>query len=282
MSTVALSPVMSNAGDFQSEVATGVRFEFGKNWQSYLGLLTEERIDDAVKFLQRKLNVERLDGLKFIDIGSGSGIFSLAARRLGAIVHSFDFDPSSVGCTQELKRRYFANDPNWVIQQASVLDQKYLKSLGQFDVVYSWGVLHHTGEMWSAIANTASMVAPGGRLFIALYNDQGWRSKMWLRVKQIYCSGAIGRWLMLAIWIPYFQARFLAACVVGRYNKFAWYRRARGMNPAHDRIDWIGGLPFEVATTDKVIGFHEQRGFKLETVIPTKGLGNNEFVFRKN
>src|SRR5262245_46593572 len=107
MSSATLSPALSGVVDFQREVTAGQRFEFGKNWQSYLDLLTDERITDAGKFLQRKLNVERLDGLTFVDIGSGSGIYSLAARQLGAIVHSFDFDPSSVGCTQELKRRYF-------------------------------------------------------------------------------------------------------------------------------------------------------------------------------
>ena len=271
----------SAAVDFQREVASGERFEFGKNWRNFLTVLTEQRIENAVTSLQRQLGLDRLDGMKFVDAGSGSGLFSLAARRLGAVVHSFDFDPSSVGCTQELKRRYFQDDSNWTIQQASVLDQSYLQGLGAFDIVYSWGVLHHTGSMWSAIENVIPLVAPNGRLFIALYNDQGWKSKMWLWVKQRYCSGLLGRWAMLAIWVPYFFARMCAASVLGRTNKFGSYHRDRGMSPVHDWIDWIGGLPFEFATCDEIVHFHEQRGFKLLTLIPTKGLGNNEFVFQR-
>jgi 2-polyprenyl-6-hydroxyphenyl methylase/3-demethylubiquinone-9 3-methyltransferase len=72
----------------------------------------------------------------------------LAARRLGATVHSFDYDPQSVACTAELKRRYFPEDGAWRVEEASVLDQDYLRRLGQFEVVYSWGVLHHTGVLW--------------------------------------------------------------------------------------------------------------------------------------
>lgn len=272
----------SASPDFQREVAAGQRFEFGKNWERFLNVLDDERIARALQSLQEHLELDRLDGLRFCDVGSGSGLFSLAARRLGATVHSFDFDPSSVGCTQEMKRRYFAEDPNWTIQQASVLDADYLKSLGQFDVVYSWGVLHHTGAMWQAIENVTRLVAPNGRLFIALYNDQGWLSRMWLAVKRAYCCCTLGRWAMTAIWVPGFFARMCIASLVAGRNKFAAYHHERGMSPVHDWIDWIGGLPFEVAKPDDVIRFHEQRGFELLKLTPTRSLGCNQFVFRRN
>ena len=134
------------------------------------------------KFLQS----DRLDGKTFLDAGSGSGLFSLAARRLGATVRSFDFDPQSVACTRELRRRYFPDDSGWVVEQASVLDQSYLGTLGRHDIVYSWGVLHHTGAMWEALENVKPLVADGGQLFIAIYNDQGEATDQWARIKQKY------------------------------------------------------------------------------------------------
>jgi 2-polyprenyl-3-methyl-5-hydroxy-6-metoxy-1,4-benzoquinol methylase len=134
-----------------TEVAQGNRFEFGANWALFLGLMNDERIDQAVESLKMMLGVSDLQGRRFLDAGSGSGLFSLAARKLGATVHSFDFDPASVACTKELKRRYFPDDGAWTIEEGSVLDQEYLLRLGQFDVVYSWGVLHHTGAMWQAL-----------------------------------------------------------------------------------------------------------------------------------
>ena len=130
-----------------AEIKAGGRFEFGANWSHFLALLDESRIADAEKSLCEMLGVTDLRDRRFLDIGCGSGLFSLAARRLGAQVHSFDFDPQSVACAQELKRRFFPEDSQWRVGQGSVLDLGYLDGLGHFDIVYSWGVLHHTGSM---------------------------------------------------------------------------------------------------------------------------------------
>src|SRR5262252_6514832 len=119
-----------------TEVAAGQRFEFGKNWARFLESLNDQRINEAVASLQNMLEVETLAGKSFLDIGSGSGLFSLAARKLGAHVHSLDYDPHSVGCTQELRRRYFNNDEEaWIVEQGWALDRDYITSLGKFDIV---------------------------------------------------------------------------------------------------------------------------------------------------
>ena len=169
-----------------AEVAQGQRFEFGKNWTWFLTTLTDAKVEQAVHSLQDMLGASDLKRTRFLDIGSGSGLFSLAARRLGARVHSLDYDPHSVACTRELRRRYFPEDPEWIVESGSALDEAYIRSLGAFDVVYSWGVLHHTGQMWTALANAAIPVAAGGKLFIAIYNDQGTPSRRWTKVKRTY------------------------------------------------------------------------------------------------
>ena len=68
------------------------------------------RIEEAKASLKQMLDVDSLTGKTFLDVGSGSGLFSLAAIMLGVKVYSFDYDPQSVACTTELKRRYFPND----------------------------------------------------------------------------------------------------------------------------------------------------------------------------
>src|SRR5579863_6772909 len=153
----------------QEEIAAGQRFAFGENWQRFLGILDADRIGRAEESLRGMLQISDLAGQSFLDIGCGSGLFSLAARRMGARVYSFDYDPQSVACARELRQRYFPQDSDWNINEGSALDAAYLSGLGRFDVVYSWGVLHHTGAMWSALDNAARLVAPRGKLFIAIY-----------------------------------------------------------------------------------------------------------------
>lgn len=178
------------------------RFGFGKNWTRYLELVDDERIATAEQSLKNMLELESLEGLRFLDAVSGSGLLSLAARNLGAVVHSFDYDTESVGCTQALKKRCRPEDENWGIEQGDVLDEDYLGQLGKFDVVYSWGVLHHTGDMWRALGNMVPLVQGGGKLFVAIYNDQGRRSVTWKKIKRIY--NKIPRYLRWLVLIPAF------------------------------------------------------------------------------
>lgn len=269
----------------REQVVRGERFAFGRNWSRFLALVNAERIQDAAGSLTAMLEATSLNGQRFLDAGCGSGLFSLAARHLGATVQSFDFDAQSVRCAEELRQRYFPGDSQWHIEQGSVLDATYVQSMGHFDVVYCWGVLHHTGAMWEGLANLTRVVAPGGRLFIALYNDQGRVSTMWRLVKRSYCSNRLARALICGWLIPYWVVRgFVGDLLLRRRNPFTRYLRpqARGMSLFYDWFDWLGGLPFEVAKPEDVIQFCRDRGFTLDKLVTAGGgFANNEFVFTR-
>jgi 2-polyprenyl-6-hydroxyphenyl methylase/3-demethylubiquinone-9 3-methyltransferase len=281
----ATTTVEPTAALHRREVASGERFEFGKNWQAFLRTVDEPRILAAEESLLSMLRCHDLAGRRFLDIGCGSGLFSLAARRRGARVHSFDFDTESVACARELRRRYAADAAEWTIEQGSVLDLDYLAALGTFDVVYSWGVLHHTGRMWEAVDAASRAVRPGGMLFIALYNDVGTKSRRWRRIKKIYNRlPRPFRPLLTAATIAPEEAKTLARLTLsGRpldYLKLWTTHGDRGMNRWRDAVDWVGGYPYEVATPEAVFDFCRERGFSLKTLkCGGVGLGCNEFVF---
>lgn len=233
------------------------------------------------------LGKESFDGLTFLDIGSGSGLFSLAAVRLGSKrVHSLDFDSESVATTARLRSR-FGNAANWTVERASVLDKDHMSSLGKWDVVYAWGVLHHTGDLWRAFENACACVTPGGRLFISVYNDQGWPSRVWKRLKRLYNAlpKRLRRPYAVLVMLP-IEFRSLAR-QTGKLKPQEYFRawgargeRERGMSRWHDLLDWVGGYPFEVASPEEVFEFGAARGFELRALRTVGGShGCNEFVF---
>jgi 2-polyprenyl-6-hydroxyphenyl methylase/3-demethylubiquinone-9 3-methyltransferase len=274
------------AGTTVGIAAGDVRFAFGRNWELFLQQLTEENIREAERSLVAMLGRGSLRGATFLDIGSGSGLTSLAAHRLGARVHSFDYDARCVACTAELRRRHSCGSPTWSVERGSVLDKSFMASLGTFEIVCSWGVLHHTGDMWQALENAMLPVATPGTLYIAIYNDQGRASQFWLLVKQTYNALPVPLRFLVAypvaarLWGPRLMLDTLHGSPLRTWRSYGTTRR--GMSPWRDVVDWAGGLPFEVATPEAVFAFCHQRGFALER-LTTKGggIGCNEYVFRR-
>jgi 2-polyprenyl-3-methyl-5-hydroxy-6-metoxy-1,4-benzoquinol methylase len=262
------------------------RFKFGQNWLRFLKSLNKQKIDFSKKCLLDFLDEKDLNGKTFLDIGSGSGLSSLVARTAGANVCSFDYDIDSVDCTKHLKHSYFSDDSKWKIKQGSALDAKFLESLGKFNIVYSWGVLHHTGDMFNALELIEKNVGNNGKLFISLYNDQGFTSKLWHRIKRTYVNSP---YLIkqLILFICYF--RLWGPITIKDFIKlrpfYTWkeYHKARGMSPRKDVVDWVGGYPFEVSKPEEIIHFFIEKGYNLQKLKTCGGgMGCNEFLFIKN
>ncbi|MGH8195775.1 MAG: class I SAM-dependent methyltransferase [Woeseiaceae bacterium] len=253
-----------------------VTFSFGKNWIDYLDTVSDSEVESAEKDIRQWLGSSYVSGKRVVDIGSGSGIHSLAFHRLGAqALHSFDYDEFSVRATKTMWSK--TKEPaNWVVEQGSILDGDYIKSLGQFDIVYSWGVLHHTGSMWAAVTNAFSLVAPGGRLWISLYK-KGPRYESDLALKQKYNRASeLGKRLLEYRRI----GKFMLARARHFQNPFAWNKKvSRGMNIYHDVIDWLGGLPYETATEDEVVTHARKYDFVLERIKAQNEGGCSVYVF---
>lgn len=255
-----------------------MNFSFGRNWRSFARFVSEDAIAEAQAHIVDWLGVDGVKDKTVVDIGCGSGIHSLCFHRLGAkSVHSLDVDPHSVICTEQFWRK--AGSPeSWQVRQASVLDRAGMDALGQFDIVYSWGVLHHTGRMWDAVDNASRLCGPGGHLWIALYakgphyeehlrSKQDFNAAPWHRRQNVVWKHLVRKW---------------------RYERsqgnksLSWFWHGRGMNAYHDAIDWYGGLPYEVASVPEVTEFLASRGgYKGKRVEQAVEGGCSNFLFQR-
>ena len=266
------------------------RFSFGKNWSDFLRYgLDPERIAIATRETSSFLGLPHLRGLTFMDIGCGSGLFSFAAHALAAEqITSFDVDPLAVQCCLNMKQRA-GNPGNWEVFQGSILDPKTLEHLPSVDVVYAWGVLHHTGDMWTAIRNAAQFAKPGGRFFISIYNRLEYDSFTsyrgshgWLRLKRAYNRrGSLGKRAMECC----FAGKDIAASLLSLRNplrQIRQYRNRRGMSWWYDIVDWLGGYPYEFASAGEVFDVcRRELGLTLERLRTTSSIGCNEFLFSR-
>ncbi len=265
--------------------APEMRFEFGKNWHRFVRKnFTRERSDIAKNHILKFTGRETLKGLDFLDIGCGSGLHSLAAYQAGADrVFGFDYDVNSIAATN-IVRQSVGNPSNWRVERGDVLDKDYVAKLGKWTFVYSWGVLHHTGNVWEAIRNAQSAVADGGMFYIALYSSDvvsPEEQEFWLRKKQEYNrSGSMKRLQMVWWYIWTYMMQKDIRRVPSFLQRAASHKLTRGMNIFADIRDWLGGWPMEYVSDQQVVDLLEQEcGFELVNV--STGEANSEFLFRR-
>lgn len=270
-----------------------LQYDFGSNWWTYVDRhLTDERIREAEKSLQAFLRMDDLKGRSFLDIGCGSGLFSLAAHRLGAAtVTSVDINPNSVRCCRELHERAGA-PATWTIARGSILDAEFVEGIAPADIVYSWGVLHHTGDMRAAIRNAAGRVVPGGLFYIAIYNSVSsvgihsdgriGSSAFWEREKRWYVSSPP----LVQRTVDSMAAAGMVVTALLRLRDpvrmIRDHKSLRGMSFMVDIRDWLGGYPYEHATVAEIFELvHHELGLELRNLNSTNSLMNNEFLFER-
>lgn len=267
-------------------------FEFGANWQELVGKISDEHLQSAIEDMTQFMNRSDLIGLSFLDVGCGSGLSSMAAYKLGAAnITSVDIDPKNIANVNALKEKFHVPaSAQWQSFLASIVDPKDFSKLPKADVVLSWGVLHHTGDMWLGIQNCMNLVNPGGYLYLMLYRDATLAST-WKVIKRRYTrGGSITKWLILN---SFAGILILGALAKGK-NPLRiirdYKKKSRGMEWYLDVRDWVGGYPFEYASADQTEAFVSKGGFKLENIYPKpdgkmnlgwRGTGNYTYLFRK-
>ncbi|GAC1513657.1 MAG: class I SAM-dependent methyltransferase [Chloroflexota bacterium] len=278
------NPMPNSFVNSEAERESGetVSFSFGANWSKFLEDLDTASLTEAAKSLGVSFNEMGTKGERFIDVGSGSGLFSLCALRSGASsVLSIDVDPNALDCARFLRTRE-DDAARWEIAAGSVLDEKFISGLEPGTRVFSWGVLHHTGAMWRAIRNMTPLVSDDGLLCLALYNRPN-RPTLHLALKRAY--NRLPRPLRPGMRVCYGTVLLAMMAIFQRRNPFGYVgdyaRNARGMSFWRDVEDWLGGLPFEWADRNAVTQFVEALGFETLQVIERNPGACNEYLFRR-
>jgi 2-polyprenyl-6-hydroxyphenyl methylase/3-demethylubiquinone-9 3-methyltransferase len=286
MRTVQEQNRWSSSATGQPDRSEKITFSFGRNWQDFVKrYLNPERESVAIASLLEFLERKDLKDLSFLDIGCGSGLFSLAAYRLGAKrIVSVDVDPFSVECTTRL-RQAVGSPENWSVLHGSILDRSCVAKLESADIVYAWGSLHHTGAMWEAIRNASKLVAPNGLFYLAIYNKVEGRSSsdFWLKVKKLYNRASTPtKRLMELLYVVRYQALPELIRLRNPFSFWRNYSKGRGMNAWIDVRDWLGGYPYEFANAGEIFRFcRRELGLTLVNLHSVNNLGLNEFLFRR-
>jgi SAM-dependent methyltransferase len=137
----------------------------------------ERRRYELEPFIPRFARFREASGLRVLEIGMGLGTDLVRFARNGASVTGVDLTERSV----DLVRRRL--ELEGLQGDVGVADAERLPfESGHFDIVYSWGVLHHTPDTSAAVAEAMRVLRPAGRLCVMLYNRRSWVAYgLWVR-----------------------------------------------------------------------------------------------------
>ena len=257
-------------------------FSFGKNWEEFVKKhYSEERVAASKKHILDFLGLQNLNGKYFLDIGCGSGLSSLAAFYAGTKkILSFDIDENAVKTTEKLRESGGKPD-NWIVKQGSILDADFLSKIPKADIVYAWGSLHHTGDMWKAIENSAKLMKRNGLFYVALYNTTP-KSAYWLKIKKRYSNAGEMEKRLMEFWYLFYK--WLPGYTLSGNNPIKYildYKKDRGMSFLTDARDWLGGLPFEHTSKEKMKAFCRKVKLGCTKIWHSENVANTEYLFKR-
>jgi SAM-dependent methyltransferase len=144
-----------------------------RNWR--------ENVD---KFILDELQMtrEQIRGKRVLDAGCGQGRWSYGFIKLGATVRGIDTSVSAIKYANEHLKR---TTPPARFCVLNVLDERQLSKVfnnAEFDIIWCWGVLHHTGDPEKGFDNLVKLLKPGGTIHLYLYGKKSFVNKFWRRV----------------------------------------------------------------------------------------------------
>jgi ubiquinone/menaquinone biosynthesis C-methylase UbiE len=175
MDKIESSSLLSD--DMRQEEGTTQRV-YGKLWDKYE---TDEYIKEAYRIIESRFKNNEFDlsvlkGKTILDMGCGSGRYTIALTKTGAEkVYGIDLGKESIRKAALIAEK--SGIRNIEFDVGSVLDLPYEDNL--FDFIYSNGVLHHTENLEQGINELYRTLKPGGESFLYLYADGGifWYSR---------------------------------------------------------------------------------------------------------
>jgi ubiquinone/menaquinone biosynthesis C-methylase UbiE len=133
--------------------------------RSYFDRIEDYRYNVYATWMKGAIGFDSYSGKRLLEVGCGTGTDLLQFARGGSRVVGVDLTPRSIEITRQ-RFRVYDLDGEFAIGDAENLAFPD----NSFDVVYSFGVIHHTPDTRRAVSEFHRVLKPGGRAIVMLYN----------------------------------------------------------------------------------------------------------------